>query len=79
MWLFQMNHLAGLSCGLFRFVQPGNPPHHIFSGLEQISELLAAVLTSPAQLLERAEDEIGAGLKKITPIVDAARGKDAMP
>jgi addiction module HigA family antidote len=29
--------------------------------------------------LERAEDEIGAGLKKITPIVDAARGKDAMP
>jgi hypothetical protein len=40
MRFLQMHHLAGLSRGLLRLIQPGDPPHHIRARLEQVGELL---------------------------------------
>ena len=51
----QMHHLAGLSRGRLRLIQPGDPPHHIRAGLEQVGELLPAILTGPAQLFGSVE------------------------
>ena len=43
-----MHHLAGLSRGLLRLIQPGDPLHHIRAGIEQVGEFLPAILTQDA-------------------------------
>ena len=55
MRLFQMHHFAGLSCRLLRLIEPGDPSHHIRARLEQVDELLTAVLARLAELLESVQ------------------------
>jgi hypothetical protein len=50
-----MHHLAGFAAPLLRRLHVSNPPLHVGTALEQIGTLLAAILTDPAQLLEREQ------------------------
>jgi hypothetical protein len=66
--LFQMYHLARLTGGLLRLIEPGDPLLHVGAGLEQVRELLLTILTPPVKLTPKHCNQCATGFDKVAAV-----------